>query len=59
MYNITNFAFMMNFATQPPYQRVCEIFFMYDKFNVMALSTKLYAYYKEPPMKDFHITVTV
>ena len=59
MYNLTNFNFLMYFATQPPFERVCDIFFMHYKFNVMALSSKHYTYFKEPPMKDYHITITV
>ena len=59
MYNSTNFFFLMLFATKLPYERVCDIYFMFDKFNVMALSTQLYAYYKEPPMKDYEIIVMV
>ena len=59
MYNLTNINFIMYFATKPPYERVCDIFFMYDNFNVMALSSKLYAYFKEPPMKGYDIIVIV
>ena len=59
MYNSTNITFMMHFATQPPYERVCDIFFMYDKFNVMALSSKQYTYFKEPPMRGYDIIVMV
>ena len=59
MYNLTDFTFMVYMATQPPYQRVCDIFFMYDKFYVMALSSKQYTNFKEPPIKGYHITATV
>ena len=59
MYNLTNFAFLMYFATKPPFERVCDIFYMHDKFYMIALSSKQYTYFKEPPMKGYHITVTV
>ena len=48
--NVQFNTFMMYFETQPPYERASNIYFMYDKLNVMALSTKLYAYFKEPPI---------
>ena len=59
MYNLTNFTYIMYFASKPPYERVCDIFYMHDKFYVMALSSKQYTNFKEPPMKDYDIIFMV
>ena len=46
-------------ATKAPYVRVCNVFFYYKNFYVMALSTKQYDHYKEPPLEGYRITATV
>lgn len=40
MYILTDFTFMMYIATQPPYERVRGIFFMYYEFNFFVVFLK-------------------